>query len=189
MTTIPALALQQFHQRQRFWQRQRTAGQCSADEANARLMSWFALALLAGADPARLHPQAQLALDDLVGPNRFMPPHVAVQWLANDHCPRAEAVAELARARDAAIDALAAPPSQTATGTDPQGPQGRTAARSEGRQAESEDSQAADAALARNKRAAENARALAQLGNHFHAPGYRGTAFAAGGQPTERQAA
>jgi hypothetical protein len=164
--TIPDLALDQFLQRQRFWQDQRAAGKCTAEEADARLHPWLAIALLAGADPARLHPRLPDMIADRIGPNRFCTPAQAVALVAEDHSPRGEALAVLAHSRDAAIDQLAQldPPLQ-----------GR------GTTAGGGGAPAAKPAVA-DKRIA-NAQALARLAAFLGAPGYQGKAF------TERKAA
>lgn len=91
--TLSQQALHQFRLRQRFATRERQAGRMSAEEANARLMPWAAAALRCGADPAAVH--VHLAADVEV---------LGVSAVADDLCPLEDLRAELARARDTALD-------------------------------------------------------------------------------------
>lgn len=104
---LAQVALEQYHQRVRYWQRRRAAGQCSADEANARLYPWLVLALLCGTDPAMLHMQLVAEVKGYMGGALDLSRDQATRLVADNYCLRADAVAELAKARDAALDALA----------------------------------------------------------------------------------
>jgi hypothetical protein len=104
---LAQVALNQYHLRVRYWQRRRAAGHCSADEANAQMYPWLALALLCGTDPAQMHLQLAMQVKGYRGGALDLSHGQAAALVAEDYCPRAEALAVLAHARDAALDAMA----------------------------------------------------------------------------------
>jgi hypothetical protein len=87
-------ALRQFKLRQRHPTR----------DHEAKLRPWAALALRCGADPAAISPDVGAALEELR--RGGVTESLARTIVADDLCPLSEALAELARARKAAFDAL-----------------------------------------------------------------------------------
>lgn len=103
--TIPHIALEQFTLRRDYFNAQRRKGAAvGMGELRARLYPWVAIALRAGADPARMDPDLPAQLADRAG--RTHGEHTARALLADDYCPLADALAELAIARDDAIDSM-----------------------------------------------------------------------------------
>lgn len=103
---LAAIALSQFSQRRHFLQGLRKAGRISAEEADARLFPWLAIALRCGADARKLHPDLPRQLAQRQGGACNVSEAEARALLADEHCPWPEALATLAKARDAALRAL-----------------------------------------------------------------------------------
>lgn len=101
---LAQLALLEWNQRLAAARDVAARGKWSAEEANARLMPWLAIALRAGAEP----PEAAADLAAI----RQEPGHAdcARSIMALRLCPTAEMRAELTRARDAAVNAMIAHP-------------------------------------------------------------------------------
>lgn len=101
MTPLPTLALEQFQLRRRVAQAKVTAREWTAEEADARLYPWLAMALVCGADAAQLHPQL---LDTLADYQRVgNSPASARALAAMAYCPTEDMRAEIAKARDHAF--------------------------------------------------------------------------------------
>lgn len=100
---LAQIAFDQFAQRRRYQQRQRQDGRITAEEADARLFPWLAIALRCGAPAEGLHIQMPGALRLLMADG--MEERWARACMADDYCPLADALAVLAKARDAALRA------------------------------------------------------------------------------------
>lgn len=104
--TLAAAALHQFAQRRRY----------PVSDHEAALRPWAALALRAGADPAAISPDVAAACEEYR--KGGLTEREARACVAADLCPHPVMLAELARARDAALNALplaaSAAPSSTA---------------------------------------------------------------------------
>ena len=103
MNRLALAAERTFRARQAIASRLIAEGKWSRAQAEAKLRPWLAIAALAGADLAELQDEGIV----------IFPPAQAgapcrLRHSASDICPRADALAELARARDAALDALPA---------------------------------------------------------------------------------
>lgn len=107
MPDLAQIALDQFAQRRRYQQQRRAAGQITAEEADARLFPWLAIALRCGAPADALHPHlpAMIASRVSIHDGGSCTESWARCHLADDFCQLADALAVLAKARDAALRA------------------------------------------------------------------------------------
>lgn len=103
MADVAAIALRQFHLRLRAAKRRVAQRQWSAEEADPRLFPWLAAALRCGAPVDQLHPDLQAQYQDRLatGLTDSAARHLVALQFASD----AAVAAELASARDAAIEA------------------------------------------------------------------------------------
>lgn len=109
---LGALAIEEYRLRYARAVDKRAKRALSSDEANALLQPWASLALRLASDPAALIERGDLSplaehwhvmLMPTVTGQDGMPTSLAATLLAEDLCPRAEMVATVAAARDAAL--------------------------------------------------------------------------------------
>lgn len=101
---LAAIAAEEFDLRRAIAVRKVKAGQLSAQEANAHLMPWLAIAARSGSDL----PEIAEALAGFTPIYGTFDEAAARVMIADDLCPIAEIRSTLATARDAAIDAAEA---------------------------------------------------------------------------------
>lgn len=108
MTHLATLAQIEWDQRIAFGRAAVAQGRWKPIEAEARLMPWLAVALLAGAEPEEARAELEIARRDPAFV-RYARAHVAEAC-----CPGPDMRAELIRARDAAVAKVLAEPTNRA---------------------------------------------------------------------------
>lgn len=110
--SLAELALGEYTARRDLALRKVDARELTADQAEAHLRPWAALALRCGVDPAQLHDDVRILRDEIAARHQLRP-QIASTLVADDLCPRPAIVAAVTQARDAMIARGIAEPTET----------------------------------------------------------------------------